>query len=315
MKGKGAKTKDFKKQIRKVGRKQTASNETYAAGVRGKRILMPVQRIDGSPDGVLEHLVGLKHYNDRKRLDAINNLLRSGVESLAANHIGEVLLGLGFGLSDEDEQVRTKCGAFLFAILNGVEATVLQPFASTLFIQLRTALANVRTEIRGSSVHFLSRLRCDGLFSEIETRDLIRALVELNSAVVPRGRSKSDETELRSLVCKCVENLLEALVEKQQETETGQIDRSQWTVSSIANRAVLPESTLGLDMRKLVNSLERQGLEILAERIKLSALSAGLISIDAPKIPSDPKRGQHSRGKNTVSIFSRMSQLMREDSD
>ena len=271
---------------------------------------MPKQRIGGGDGDVTEYLIGLKHYNDKKRLDAINSLLRNGLKSIPANQVGELITGLGYGLSDEDEQVRVKCATFLLVLLNEFDQVVLQPFSQRLFIHIQAGISNVNADIRSSSVQFLGKMSCGEQFNEAEIEGLIKGLVELNNTVIPRARSKGNGSDLRQGLCKCMENLIESLQEKREDTERGVIDPSQWTISAIASRARSASSSTGSEIKKFLNSLERQGEDVMVERIKRVAVAAKLISeerqIESRERSTKPKK---------IGIFSRMSLLLNDDSD
>ena len=312
---KATKIKDFTKQTRKVGRRKAPSNETSASGIASRRIFVPAQKLDNRDDDkIVEYLVGLKHYNSKKRVDAINCLMRSGSASIPFNHLSDALSCLGFGLSDEDEAVRTKCATFLLTVLNELEVAILQPFGNRLFCQLRSCLSNVNHEIRGSSLKFLCRMACGSIFSQIEISELIKGLVELNkTTVVPRGRSQTEGESTRFNICMCLEKLIYAIKEKCDVSDVGMIDPSEWTVSSITNRAIAIPSNVGSEISKLILALERQGEEVLLKRIKDVASNAHVLSQELSQVRelSQKKTGKH-KSLNSGGVFSKLKSLMRD---
>lgn len=315
---KATKIKDFTKQTRKVGRRKVPSNDTASSALESRRIFVPAQKLDiRNDDKLVEYLVGLKHYNNKKRVDAINGLMRSGATSIALNHLSEVLSCLGFGLSDEDEAVRTKCASFLLTVLNELEVAILQPFGNRLFLQLRSCLSNVNPEIRGSSLKFLCKLACGSIFSQIEISELIKGLVELNkTTVVSRGRSQTDGEQTRFDICMCIERLIYAMKEKCDVSDVGMIDPLEWTVSSITNRAIAAPSNVGSEISKLILALERQGEEVMLKRIKDAASNSHVLSQEASHVREiSQKKMRKHKSLNSGGVFSKLTSIMRRDVD
>ena len=315
--------KEFVKQTRKVGARKFASNETHANSVQSKRVIMPVQRL-GSDDVIVESLTGLRHYNEKKRLDAINTFIRGGFSGIPEDRLGEVLAALGYCLSDDDEVVRGKCSSFLFSLLNEVDETIMDPFYPKLCIHVRAGLANVNPSVRFDSIQFLHRIVNFPIFDGANVHELIKSLVELNSTLVTNQVLKSSgkkgvQIEVRTTLWQCVESLLEQLLEKKNEVEAGYINPSQWTVTAVLNRAFAPPSGVGFDIKKLLVSLDRQGEDAVKDRIEELATSCELIARKQPVafIPlSESKQAKQKKRLNSgSSAFSKLSMLTRGDSD
>ena len=316
--GKQSGKKDFVKQSRRVGVRKTQSNETKASGVRSRRVVMPVQQLTANNDTITDCLIGLRHYNDKKRLDAVNALLRVGHANIPEERVGEIVTSLGFGISDEDESVRSKCCALLYTLLSEFDESVLEPFYSRICIHIRAALANVKPGIRFDGVQFLHRVVPFGIFSTGEVVELVKSLVELNSAILPsqsaRGSSKGPTQDVRKLIWKSVEGLLEHVVSGREEVEQGYMNPNEWTIGAIVSRTFAQNVSISGDIRKLLTSLTRQGEDATRERIEELALSCEFL--DRPKI-SEHQEEQARRKKkaSSGSVFSKLSMLTRDDSD
>lgn len=311
--------KDFEKLTRKVGARKSSRNETHVNGVSSKRVVMPVQQLESS-DSVAEYLTGLRHYNEKKRLDAINALIRTGAGRIQHDRLGEVIVSLGFGLSDEDEAVRKKCGSFLCVILKDLDGTLLGPFYPKICIQIRAALADVSAPIRLDTIEFLKTVVDLAIFDSSEVTALIKSLVEVNSTLLitqtMRASKKGQPLDIRYAVYECSEALLGQIALRRQKIEEGFIDPSQWTISALLQRTFSPPSTLDQDVRKLIQSLELQGEDVAKKRIEKMSIDAGIFEKPsvvqaAAAADTKPAKKEYSSG----SAFSKLSLLMRDNSD
>jgi hypothetical protein len=282
---------------------------------------MPSQKIESSRAAISDNLVGLKHYNDKKRLDAINWLLRTGQDSIGESMLSEVFTSLGTCISDEDALVRSKASSFLFSLLSNRERNVVCPFVSRLSLQIIAALANVKQPIRHDAVVLLRRFVPFGLLSASEIRSTLRSLFEVSGSLqsVNTSRTVKNVDEQRQSVYAAVEELLESLCKQRESIEAGSIESNEWNITSIISKVLWPVRDIDLELRRFLNLLSRQGENILREKIEALAFEAGLLTREPaanakPQNESDRKSRAHSKSSGTV--FSKLSLLMRdEDSD
>ena len=313
--------KDFKKRTNKVGSRKIASNETSSSSVRSKRVVMPKQQLEGGDDQISELLIGLRHYNEKKRLDAANGLVRIGASSLPENRFADVLTGLGYCLSDGDDLVRTKASSFLFGLLSCSDGQLLKPFLASICVQIRAALAHVKAPIRLDAVGFLKKSCSLNLFTVTEIQELLRSLIEVTSTltVTQSHKSRKGSDDAKHIVLSTIEALLNLVVNKKQETEAGYVDSNEWTLSAILTRSFTPTFSIANDIRKLLNYLLRQGEDVARERIEGLAIESGIIEpvLRKPE-PVDSRTNSTSKPKRKPagSVFSKLSALMRDsDSD
>lgn len=279
---------------------------------------MPIQQLSSNNDAITDCLTGLRHYNDKKRWDAINGLIRMGHGQIAEERVGDVVSSLGFGLSDEDDTVRTKCSSFLYTLLNELDESILEPFHPRICMHIRAALANVKPGIRFDGVQFLHRVIPSNIFSTEEVAELIKSLVELNSAILPsqsnRGSQKSGSQDVRKLIWKSVEGLLEHVAARRSDVEQGFMNPTEWTVSAVLSRVFSPHASVSADLRKLLVALTRQGEDAMRDRIEELSIECDFFDKSTPNRPQEEIIKSRKRGA-TGSVFSKLSLLTREDSD
>ena len=317
---KPSKPKDFTKQSRKVGTRKVQNNETRATGLGSKRVVMPTQQLTAENDQVSEYLVGLRHYNEKKRLDAAHGLIRIGSDSIPESRLSEVLNSLGYCLCDEDDGVRSKCSNFLFTVLCNTDSSIIAPFIANVCIQIRAGLSSVNAAIRLDSVMLVKRLLPLKIFTPTEIQELLRSLIEIHSTILSMAQSKSkkNQEEARMLVLSAIESLLQLLHWKEKEIEDGLIDPNQWTIASVLVRVFSPSSQASTEVKRLIHLLDRQGDDVYKQRIETLAVQCGLTCISGAK-RSDVGSSLviHKKlGKKPVgSVFSKFSLLTRDDSD
>jgi hypothetical protein len=313
--------KDFEKLTRKVGQRKVSRNHTAENSLRSRRVVMPTQKIETNHQ-LAEYLVGLRHYNEKKRLDAVNGMIRLGPDCVSEEKLGEVIISLGYCLCDIDTAVRNKCSNYLFDILSGLDDSILRPFYPKVFIQLQAALSNVRTEVRSDAVSFLHRIESFPVFDSIEILQLIKSLIEVNSALLSnqtyrvKAGKNGQSSDIRTTVFSCIVGLLESLLEKQKEVDDGYINPSDWTISHLLERAFNSSISIGQDMKKLLVSLEKQGEEVFHAKIEGLANDTGLLIRNLPEaFQPVSKHPPKKKPSSSSSAFSKLSQLLRDDSD
>lgn len=313
-------TKDFVKKSRRVGTRKFQRNETSASGLRLKRVVMPNQQLVAGDDQVSELLVGLRHYNEKKRLDAVHGLLRIGSSSVPESRLSEVLNSLGYCLSDEDDVVRCKCGNFLFSVLCNTSSAILAPFLANVCIQLRAGLSSVNPAIRLDSVVLVKRIIPLKVFTPIEIHEILRSLIEIHSTILSTAQSKAqkNQEEARMLVLSAIESLLQLQLLKGKELEDGLIDPNQWTITSVLGRVFSPTLEASIEVKRLLHLLDRQGDDILKQRFEGLAIQCGLVDVSSAK-KSDSGSTLSTKKKLDKkpigSVFSKLSLLTRDDSD
>ena len=290
--------KDFSKITHKVGQRKSARNETQPNSVSARRVIVPLQKLEWG-NIVAEALIGLRHYNDKKRIESINCLMRVGAGSISSESLCDVMRSLGYGISDDEAVVRRKCCTFLCQMLSEFDEITLKPFVGGMLLQLRAGLANVKSPIRVDSITCLREiLRIVRISESTEIFQLLKSLIELSSIT-------SRSTELLD----CVETLLEHLRDNQDRIDKGLIDSTQWTISAIVERST---ACTAPPLVKFLLGLQKNGHDEYYERIKSLATAYGLI---ASSVSLEPETRAIPIVKKNASAFSRLSVLMNEDSD
>jgi hypothetical protein len=307
--------KDFVKTTHKVGKSKTKLNETKADSVSSKRVVMPSQNLESTGDVIGEALVGLRHYNEKKRLDAMFSLIRAGHREIPISYIGDVLLGVGFCLCDEDAMVRSKCASYLVQVLNVTNKTFVDPFLPKIAILVRAGLGNVSASIRGDSISFLHRLIVSNpLFTADDTKEFIVTLIQIDATFITEGKKSSFGS--RTSLWDSIELLLGHLCQLQEAVRIGVTFDSEWTVLNILSRVFSPQDKVGPSLRKLFTTLTRLGEDDRAARLSDLAQNIGFSVNEITDRPINvtKKKQNSSSGKN--SVFSRYSALMvNDDSD
>jgi hypothetical protein len=312
--------KDFKKKKHAVGALKLQSNETQKGSLRSKRVKMPTQRLSTNSDQLSEILTGLRHYNEKKRLDAMNSLIRSGHESIADESMGDVVTSMGILLVDIDDLVRSKAANFLFALISNRDRLTVSPFVQGLGSLARAALANVAPNIRNDAVAFIKRCAPLGLFTSSDTQAYLKSLFEISTTLQSfNSRTSRNTDDQRQLVFSTVEIVLQSLADQKEEIGQGSIDPSHWTMSSIFQSVLWPPAGMSMELNRFMSFLHRQGESATRDRVETLAEKAGLlvkadpIATPANGKQSAPKRKPSGRGSGTV--FSKLSLLTRDDSD
>ena len=306
--------KDFVKTTHRVGKSKTKLNETKADSVSSRRVVMPTQNIESTGDAVGEALIGLRHYNEKKRLDAIYALIRFGHRNIPNSYFGDVVIGVGFCLCDEDALVRSKCSAFLLQVLTSSDRALLNPFVPKIAIQIRAGLGNVSASIRSDSIAFLHRLiKTDPIFSEDDSKELIVTLVGLDGTFITVSDGKKSSS--RELLWDCIESLLTHLVELQAAVRSGTIFSADWTISTIFSRVFTPQDKVGPSLRKLLTTFSRLGEEDRAARIRSLAEVAGIPLNQVDSVVTEKPTNLPKKKTSSSSVFSRYSAFMADDSD
>ena len=280
---------------------------------------MPSQKLEVNKEAITESLVGLKHYNEKKRLDAMHTLIRNGQDAIDESLLSEVFASVGNCLCDEDAIVRTKASTFLFSLLSNRDPNTIRPFMLRLSCQMLAAMGNVKHHIRSDAVAFLRRCLPLRLFTSIEVRNMLRSLFEISGSMQSINTSKSVKNveEQRLAVFSAVEDLLETLAEQRQSVEEGLIESTEWTLSAIFARVLWPPRDIDVELRRFLGALARQGDTETKDRMEKLALESGIIcrnKIDT-RIQPDERR-KKATGRTSGTAFSRLSQLMKgDDSD
>ena len=317
--------KDFEKIKHKVGKRKQARNDTETTnGVTTRRVVVPIQNLEYG-NVITEALTGLRHYNDKKRLDAVNSLARLGWNSIPEECLGDIIGSLGYCLSDDEAPVRKKCGSLLVVILTETNSATIKPFFSKVWLHVRSALANVKASIRVDGILFLKELlRIVRICDETEIIELLKALIELNSIILTNelvkrsgdANGKAGFSDFRFALWECIEKLVFALINNREEVNQGIIDAASWTVSAIVSREFSPKRLgISVPLQNFLVSLERNGEDVLLARLHAAAVSAGLLESAMPARSVDDKPGFKKAAKSRSSAFSELSRLMNSDSD
>ena len=313
--------KDFTKKKRAVGARRLGSNETHKGSLQSRRVKMPTQRLSTNSDQLSEILTGLRHYNEKKRLDSMNSLNRIGHEAIADELLGDVVTSMGILLSDTDDQVRSKAANFLYSLISNRDKLTITPFVQRLGSLARSALANVTSTIRNDAVGFIKRCAPLGVFSSSDTQGYLKALFEISTTLQSFNSSRSSRStdEQRQQVFSTVEALLETLAEQKKEIESGSIDPSHWTMSFIFQKVLWPPAGLTVELSRFLNFLHRQGESVIRDRVEELAVEAGLMKKAEPAVqPNTSKQTGIKRkptGRQSGTVFSKLSLLIRDDSD
>jgi hypothetical protein len=303
--------KDFVKTTHKVGKSKTKLNETRADSVSSKRVVMPSQNLESSGDVIGEALMGLRHYNEKKRLDAMYSLIRTGHREIPISYLGDVLLGVGYCLCDEDAMVRNKCASYLVQVLNVTNKSLVDPFLPKIAILIRAGLGNVSASIRGDTISFLHRLILSTpLFTADDTKELIVTLIQLDATFITD--SKKSTFCSRTTLWDSIELLLDHLRQLQEAVRSGVTFESEWTILNILSRVFSPQDKVEPSLQKFFTTLNRLGEDERAARLSVTAQGIGYcVNITTEKEMHVTKKKQKSSGNN--SVFSRYSALMADD--
>jgi len=313
--------KDFDKKTHKVGQKKFRSNETKANSVSSRRVVMPTQNIEGSSDVVSEALIGLRHYNEKKRLDAINSLFRFGHQNITDDYLGEVLVSTGYCLCDDDELVRGKCASYLYQMLDELDPVSLQPFYHRACVQIRAGLGHVKAPIRSDTIRFLNRIIHLNIFEEDEINQFIQTLIELDSTFITATQSSNRRnstggisSDIRHTLWDCIEALLSLLIEKKRMMEEGKFESSNWSITNIVNRVFRPAPSIASDVCRFITSLARNGHDDVKERIETVASELGFMmtrtGLDEQESPQPKRVIPSAQKRGGRSVFSKLSILM-----
>ena len=310
--------KDFERTTHRVGKAKTKRNETKVDSVSSRKVVMPNQNIECSGDTVGDALIGLRHYNEKKRLDAIHSLTRNGFRNIQISYLGDIILGVGFCLCDDDALVRSKCASFLLQVISATDKASLAPFIPKITIQIRAGLGHVNASVRLDAINFLHRLVvADALFPEEEAKALIITLNELDGTFITVSDPKTSSMGSRILLWDCIELLLFHLVTLQDSIRGGETFSSEWTVPNILSRVFSPHDKLGPSLAKLVSTLCRMGEDDRVDRLKSLCLH---LVISLPNMRNSDNLHELAMAKKPVksknrSVFSRLSALMSDQDD
>jgi hypothetical protein len=314
--------KDFKKIKRSVGGRKFVRNETLASSVRSKRVSVPTQRIEGASDLVCESLVSLRHYNEKKRLDAINSLIRAGHEAVLDSLLGDVITSLGVLLSDMDGLVRGKGAEHLFRILNNRDIDSVSPFKERIGSLVRAALASVDPGVRNDAILFVKRCIPLGIYTSTDINGHLRALFDMacDAQLFNSTKATKISEEFRTTLNATIEALLNALIRSRHEIESGAIDAGEWTLSAIFSRTLWPSVGCGPSLARFLSLVHRQGETNLHSHIERLAVQAGILKPVAKRSVKSVNETQPKRttGRSSAKggVFSRLLQLERDnDSD
>jgi hypothetical protein len=305
------KTKEFDRIKKKVGRKQVARNETSAGSVSTKRVTVPVQSIGVARDILTEALVGLRHFNDRKRIDSIYAISRLDVGEIGQDKLSSLVLSVGYCLSDTDSLVRQKCGNFLVRFCDDTDSNLIRTLSSSLCIQIRAAVSSVNPEVRNDALVLLERLLDLGeFFDEQSIMSLLKTVIDLGTAVDSHHRSNGDTSG--NVIMRNVINLLQHLVEFSAAKEEGIVDSSEWSLASVINRITADEVSIGKDIGRLLNRLIRSGeSETYDEVVRLCGRLEIPVNVSsAVEVKQDNPR----KSKSSGGVFSKLAKFLDNDS-
>lgn len=305
--------KDFVKTTHKVGKAKTKLNETRADSVSSKRVIMPAQNIESTGDIVGEALISLRHYNEKKRLDAIYSLIRNGHRNIPTSYLGDVILGVGFCLCDDDALVRSKCGSFLLQVINTTDRTQLSPFVPKIAIQIRAGLGNVSASVRSDSISFLHRLiLSDPIFSEDGAKELIVTLSGLDGTFITVSDGK--KSSARGILWDSIELLLTHLLGLKSAVRSGSTFAADWTISTILSRVFSAQDKVGPSLQKLLLTFDRLGEDERASRIRTLSEKLGF-AINSVAAVTEKQTISAKKKQAPSSVFSRYSALLASNDD
>lgn len=305
------KPKDHRKIKNKVGVRTAARNETSAQSVSSKRIVLPVQSLGPSSDVISDSLIGLRHFNNRKRIDAINALNRLAPIDFGRDKLVSVLVCASYAMSDDDALVRLKCGQLIQRLLGDAAINCIGSIAHGVGLHIRSSLSNVNAAVRRDSMLLLEKLlNLPEVFDEGELNDLLVTLLQLGTTIVSNQQFTSEED--RSMVKRVLMSILEKLLAIRMRLEQGSVRSSQWCISSLL--AVNPScSSLSVDMSRYLAGLKHSGdnaeletILLLARRLEIPVNLALLV---------DPVKTVAKKPKSTGGVFSKMARLLRGNSD
>lgn len=187
--------KDFAKVKNKVGKsKKAASNDTKTDFKVRKVQLTSQSALEEKGDevthrklGLLELLGQLQHHSNRVRRDAV-----SGLHELCREHDGVLRTNLARIIDatsmiaiDSSAEVRSAFRDFQAWLLDAVQQKTFEAFASTLALQVRSALSHVSNDVREDGLRllelYLSKLGSNRVLSRSEAAQLVETLCHLNS--------------------------------------------------------------------------------------------------------------------------------------
>lgn len=199
--------KDFVRKKAKLGQAKRAENATDTS-VRARQIHVPAQeRAQGevAKTGLTlpELLVRASHYNANTRLASHNAMAKAVDDVVALAHAqvvaqpAAVLKAALDAVQDETPAVRAAAVTALVAVLRRIRSV--RPFARLLSAQLSAYLSHIRTDIRLTAAHAITRIFAldrfvpTDIFAPDAANPLI-ALVDLLGAVTkPRSRTTALE--------------------------------------------------------------------------------------------------------------------------
>lgn len=310
------KPKDHKKIKHKVGVRKVARNETNAQSVSSKRIVIPVQTFGPSSDVISDSLIGLRHFNNKKRIDAINALNRMSPSDFGRDKLVSVLVCASYALSDDDPNVRQKCTQLIVRLLSEPDISSIGSISAGVGIHIRSSLSSVNAAVRRDTMLLLEKLLnvAEDIFDEPQLNDLLSTLLQLGTTIVLNQQYTSEED--RSVVKRVLQGLFERLHAIRKSLQLGQVRSSQWCVSAILSVGS-NSSTLSVDVSRYLTGLKLSGDLVEFESLLSLTRQLGISLVDS--VMHAPLRGAVKRAKSSSSgggVFSKMARMMhQEDSD